>query len=77
MILSIGEVGKGLRLVGDDVLLFGPGILDLGALVENLLGLIVDDDSETHILSQFDDMVEDLRACKQTTLVFSFGLALK
>jgi hypothetical protein len=48
------------RLVGDDVLLLGLVVLDLGTFVEDLLGLIVDDDSKTHILSQFDDVVEDL-----------------
>lgn len=48
------------RLVGDDVLLLGLGILDLGTLVEDLFRLVVDDDSETHILSQFDDVVENL-----------------
>ena len=64
-------------LVGDDILLLGLGVLDLGTLVEDLFRLVVDDDSKTHILRQLDDVVEDLRACKQTTLVFSFGLALK
>jgi hypothetical protein len=48
------------RLVGDNVLLLGLGILDLGTLVEDLFGLVVDNDSETHILSQFDDVVENL-----------------
>ena len=48
------------RLVGDDVLLLGLGILDLGTLVEDLFRLVVDDDSETHILGQFDDVVENL-----------------
>ena len=48
------------RLVGDDVLLLGLGILDLGTLVEDLFGLVVHNDSEAHILGQFDDVIENL-----------------
>jgi hypothetical protein len=48
------------RLVGDDVLLLGLGVFDLGTLVEDLFRLVVDDDSKTHILGQFDDVVENL-----------------
>ena len=47
-------------LVGDDILLLGLGVLDLGTLVEDLFRLVVDDDSKTHILRQLDDVVKDL-----------------
>jgi hypothetical protein len=51
---------KSTPLVGDDILLLGLGVLDLGTLVKDLFRLVVDDNSKTHILGQFDDVVEDL-----------------
>jgi hypothetical protein len=52
-------------LVRNDVFLLGFSILDLGTLVEDLFGLVVDNDSETHILSQFDDVIENLNTYRK------------
>lgn len=54
-------------LVRDDVFL--PGLqrlrfLDLGTLVQDLLGIIVNDDTQTHILRKLNYVIENLEVGK-------------
>lgn len=57
---TVWDCPDALPLVCDDVLLSRLLVLDLSTLVENVFSTLVHEDTKADILSQFDDVVENL-----------------